>query len=109
MSKKTSLKSKTEPNTKIAGTKPKAVVDAKKLAFVVDGERLTLGKIDALLGCLAFGLNYADYQEEFDTAAYCYIAEMAREKLSAVIDNLEAPNLEKAAARVPDAEVSASA
>jgi hypothetical protein len=109
MSKKTSLKSKTEPNTKPGHTKPKAVVDANKLAFVLDGERLTLNKIDALLDCLAFGLNYADYQEEFNTAAYCYVAEMAREKLSAVIDNLEAFSLEKAAARVPDAEVSASA
>jgi hypothetical protein len=98
--------SKTTSTKTAARSKPKAVVDAKKLAFVVDGERLTLGKIDALLGCLAFGLNYADYQEEeFNTAAYCYVAEMAREKLSAVIDNLDALNLEKAAARVPDAEV----
>jgi hypothetical protein len=109
MSKKTSTKPRSETNSKSTRTKPKAVVDAKKLAFVVDGERLTLGKIDALLGCLAFGLNYADYQEEFDTAAYCYVAEMARERLSAVIDNLEAFNLEKAAAAVPDVEIGKSA
>ena len=101
--------SKTKSTKTAARSKPKAVVDAKKLAFVVDGERLTLGKIDALLGCLAFGLNYADYQEEFDTAAYCYVAEMARERLSAVIDNLEAFNLEKAAAAVPDVEIGESA
>jgi hypothetical protein len=59
------------------------------LADAVDEASNRLAKAEALLGCMAFGLLYSDYQEDFDAGDFATLAEMTRSLVATVRDNLD--------------------
>jgi hypothetical protein len=58
-------------------------------ASAIEVERNRLAEAEALLGCMAFGLLYSDYQADFDAGDFSILAEMARALVATARDNLD--------------------